>query len=104
MILTFNPDGTTVGFNDNETKNFLAKIGDTVFSENADMTRFQLSKNVVVFGIYDQSGHKCPLCCEKKHALVEVINEACLKNPKMFRACYDCLQAMYSTRLYLGMS
>lgn len=102
MILTFNPDGTTDGFNNPETVEFLEKLGDTVFRQEAKMTSHRLSQDMMFFAIWDEAGHKCPLCQEKKNAFVEIINERRLQKPKVILICKDCLGTMHQALLGVG--
>jgi hypothetical protein len=95
MIIQFNTDGTTDGFNNLETVQFLQSIGDIVFQQNAKMTTHKLSKDVSFVAIWDEVGHECPLCLIKKNTLIEVINESNLKNPKILLICKECLNSMH---------
>jgi hypothetical protein len=90
MILQFNPDGTSEGFNISGTVDLLDQIGEEiVFREEAIINRTQLGNMLYSMEIYDKSGHNCELCKEKKNAFVMIVDEA-LPYEKQVLSCTEC--------------
>lgn len=80
-----------MGLNNDETRNYLEKIGDVVFSEKAKVEMTFMSNDILAVKVHDESGHRCQLCKKTKRAFIEIINEARLEKPLVMRACSDCL-------------